>query len=103
MVEGLRTKDIPGSSDHEGIIVYGLLDCEPCREAEAMLEAHDVPHQHVIIEWQKPEIRQTLKKQFFQEYGAQTIYPVLEYQGNRYYGYDEQRWMEILNLEKSGG
>lgn len=99
MIEGLRTKDIAGSSGHEGIVVYGLLDCEPCREAEQMLTELSIPHKYAILEWQKPDVRKALKKRFFKEYGAQPIYPILEYNDTLHIGFDKKRWSEILNLE----
>lgn len=101
MIDGVRGKQLEGTSSHEGIVLYGPLDCEPCREAEAFLQAQSIPYMHVILEWQKPDVRQALKKLFYGEYGARPIYPVLEYCGTYYFGFSKERWAEILKVESA--
>ena len=96
MAEELRYKEIPGERDEHEITLYGLLVCEPCRDAERFLTEQGYKHTHITLEHQKPGIRQELKRRFQEAYGGRPIYPVLELNGELIFGFDPDRWKSYL-------
>jgi arsenate reductase-like glutaredoxin family protein len=97
MAEKLRSKEVEGNRNGREITLYGLMVCEPCREAELFLQEHGYKHTHVILEHQQPGIRQDLKRRFQEAYGARPIYPVLEIDGELVFGFDPETWQSLLD------
>lgn len=92
----LKYKVIEGEHDEHELMLYGLLICEPCRKAEAFLKENGFQHKHVILEYQKPDVRHELKKHFQEEYGGRPIYPVLRVDGEYLFGFDPDVWHSYL-------
>lgn len=96
-MDNLRVTDIEGSSTGQRLVLYGLLQCEPCREAKEYLAGRGIAYRSITVDWQLPENRVALKKRFEAAYGRRPIYPVLEIDGDLHFGFDPAAWDDLIS------
>ncbi len=96
-MDNLRVTDIEGTTSGHQLVLYGLLQCEPCREAKEYLATRGIAYRSITVDWQLPENRVALKKRFESSYGKRPIYPVLEIDGTLHFGFDPEAWDLLIN------
>ncbi|MFW5785635.1 MAG: glutaredoxin family protein [bacterium] len=96
MISSPRFQEFSGNGSPQDITVYGLLQCVPCKEAKEFLQGTGVAFRYVILEQQKPEVRQELKRTFQDRLGKRPVYPVLEIKGELTFGFHLPTWRAVL-------
>jgi glutaredoxin len=102
MISAPRYQEFDGTGSPENVTVYGLLQCVPCKEAKEFMESTGLAFRYVILEQQKPEVRQELKKTFQAELGARPVFPVLEVNGELTFGFRTEQWRtELAQIDEA--
>lgn len=96
MISSPRYQEFEGVGSAEAVTVYGLLQCVPCKEAKEFLQESGLAFRYVILEHQKPDIRQELKRRFQEILGRRPVYPVLEVNGEFTFGFHIETWRTEL-------
>lgn len=96
--ESLRYTDVNGSNNSCNVTVFGLQRCDPCREAKAFLDAHDVAYRYITVDWQLPNTRHAIKQRLEQALGARPVYPAIEVNGTLHFGFEAEQWTRLLGL-----
>lgn len=97
-MEELRYTEVDGPHSQHEVVLYSLQRCEPCRDAREFLQRHGVRHRLVVVDWQLPQRRIAVKQTLEERYGARPIYPAIEIDGQFWFGFDPDRWRELLTL-----
>ena len=97
-MEQLRYTDVDGPHALHDVTLYSLQRCEPCRDAHEFLRRHGVRYRSVTVDWQLPQRRIAIKQTLEEQYGARPIYPAIEIDGVFFFGFDSDRWRELLSL-----
>lgn len=96
MIDSPRYQEFEGSGSPDDVTVYGLFACVPCKEAKEFLQEMGLAFRYVILEHQKPDLRQQLKKVFQDRLGGRPVYPVLEVKDEFTFGFKKEAWRAVL-------
>jgi len=88
--------EVPGEDPGRQIVVYGLTQCEPCKEARSYLESRGWAYRYVHLERQPRELRQEIKKGFAAAQGRRPVFPVLEVDGEVHFGFNPDAWEQWI-------
>jgi glutaredoxin len=87
---------LPGKRVVEGAYVYGLSFCTYCAQARAFLEREGYSVKVLLLNRLPAPRRKELQADFATARGAEPIYPVLELDGELYFGFDPDVWRNLF-------
>ena len=96
MHKEVRFTDVPGDSFGHEVVIYGLTRCEPCGDAKQFMNEKGWAYKYVHLERQPAELRQQIKKEFASAQGKRPVFPVLEIDGQYYFGFDPETWEGLI-------
>ena len=100
MISSPRYQEFEGVGSPDQVAIYGLLQCVPCKESKEFMESTGLAFRYVILEQQKPDVRQELKKTFQDRLGKRPVFPVLEVNGDLTFGFSVEVWRaELAQIE----
>lgn len=101
MYSDLSYVELPGARRVPGAYVYGLSFCSHCAEARAFLTEEGISVHAMLLDRLPAERRHEIQADFERAYGAKPIYPVLEIDGELYFGFNREVWRRLLSTEDS--
>lgn len=97
-MEALRFTDVDGAHTRHEVTLYSLQKCGACRDARDFLQRHCVKYRAITVDWQLPQRRIEIKRKLEEHHGARPIYPAIAVDGVLHFGFDPDRWRELLSL-----
>ncbi len=90
---------LPGEHVVSNAYVYGLSFCSHCGRAREFLTREGLSVQAILLDRLPAERRHQIQEDFEIAYGAKPIYPVLEIDGELYFGFDGEVWSSLLRSD----
>ena len=87
---------LPGERVVEGAYIYGMSFCTYCARARAFLEEEGYSVKVLLLNRLPAPRRKELQADFARARGAEPIYPVLELNGQLYFGFDADVWANLF-------
>lgn len=96
MYEDVRYKKLEGARRVDEAYVYGLSYCDHCKEAVQFLATEGFALRYVYLDRIRGEIRKRVTTELEELRGEKLIYPILELNGEFYFGFDPDTWRRLL-------